>query len=78
MDGEHLEPWQASRIRDALFPGINYLARLRRRMEEVGFVAEDPLFRLVNKVYEALHELYNELHYRSCASGVGREPTEPP
>lgn len=72
--GKTLEPWQALRVRESLYPAMNYIGRLRRRMEKVGFAVENPLYVLVTRVYEAMHALYNELHYVSCESGVGREP----
>ena len=34
---DSLKAWQAERIRDSLFPSINYLGRLQKRMEETGF-----------------------------------------
>src|SRR5262245_30713366 len=55
---------------DALFPGFNYVARLRERMEKAGFPpAGDRLFQLVSKAHEAMRQLSSELHYLSC-SGV--------
>lgn len=69
MDERTIEPWQAARLQQALFPSINYLARLRRRMEQVGFISKDKLFDLVCKVYDSMHALYNELHYVSCETG---------
>jgi hypothetical protein len=49
-------------VRESLYPAINYVGRLRRRMEKVGFAESNPLFALVRKAYDALHALYNELH----------------
>ena len=72
MDARTIETWQAAHVRKALFPLFNYLFRLRRRMEKV-FPPSDKLLALVNKAYDAMHTLYNELHYLSCESGVGRE-----
>jgi hypothetical protein len=75
MESKRLEPWQAQRVRDALFPLMNYVQRLRRRMEQ-AFPPDDKLLVLVCKLYDSLHELYNELHYQTCESGVGREPAK--
>jgi hypothetical protein len=72
MDERTIETWQAARVRKALFPLFNYLFRLRKRMERV-FPPRDKLLALVSKAYDAMHALYNELHYLSCESGVGRE-----
>ncbi len=71
-----LEPWQAGRIHEALFPGVNYLLRLRDRMGKVA-MPNDPLLEMVREAYEATWRLYVEMHYRSCESGVGRKPAEP-
>ena len=53
-------------------PGVGYLFRLRARMEKAGLPPEDKPFRLTDSAYHALHSLCVELHYLSCASGVGR------
>lgn len=76
MDEKTIEPWQAARIYQALFPLINYLARLQARMVLSGFPPDDKLLSLVNRAYDAMFRLYNEMHYLSCASGVGRPAKE--
>ena len=73
---DSLKAWQAEQIRDSLFPSINYLVRLKKRMEETGFLPTDPLLTLVTKAYDAIHALYSEMNYQSCKSGAGREPNE--
>lgn len=73
---DSLQAWQAERIRDALFPSINYMGRLQMRMEETSFSPTDPLLKLVKKSFDAMHALYNEMNYQSCKSGAGREPKE--
>lgn len=77
MDETTIESWQASRVWQALYPSINYVYRLRTRMEKVGFTPNDKLFVLVCDAFEALHALSNELHYLSCESGVGRPSRKP-
>ena len=76
MDGNQLKAWQAERIRDSLFPSINYLGRLQKRMEETGFSRDDRVFKLVAEAFDAIHALYNEMNYQACKSGAGREPKE--
>jgi hypothetical protein len=51
---------------------LNYLGRLRRRMELRGFTPTMPLYQLVNDAYDKTHALSVELHYLGCESGVGR------
>jgi len=76
MDSSKLSNTQARQLRDALYPHCNYLFRLRRRMEQLGFTHSDPLYAAVCKAYNAMHELNVEIHYLSCNSGVGRSSRE--
>ena len=71
MDSSKLSKTQARQLREALYPHCNYLFRLRRRMEQIGFTHSDPLYGAVCKAYNAMHEL-NEIHYLRCNGGVGR------
>jgi hypothetical protein len=73
VQGMKLKPWQARRINDALFPFLNYLDRLKCRMERTGFLPDDPLFRLVVAAYNAVQALRVELHCQGCDGGVGRK-----
>jgi hypothetical protein len=74
MTKDNITPAQAQRIRDALFPGLNYLARLRRRMERLGFPPGDAMFRAVHAAEMALFDLNVALHYLGCQGGVGMAP----
>ena len=67
-----LQPQHAEQIREALLPSLRYLSRLKDRMQQVGFLPGDHLYRIVAQAHEAVHHLAIELHYRSCAGGVGR------
>jgi hypothetical protein len=71
-----IEPWQAKKILEEVRPSLAYLNRLLGRMDEVGFLATDPLYNNVTKARDATHRLWVELHYLSCSSGVGR-PSPP-
>ena len=71
MNSNNLTKSQAKVIFEALFPGANYLVRLRDRMQKSGFPPGDKLFQLVEKAHEAMRQLRSELHYMSC-DGVGR------
>ena len=71
LTNDPLTKSQAKTIRDGLFPGFNYLYRLRQRMEKAGFPSGDKLFQLVCAAYDAAHRLNVEVHYLSC-DGVGR------
>ena len=76
MDSDSLQPWQCEAIAKALFPGANYIVRLKARMERRGFRPDDPIYRLVVTLHDTMQALRMQLHYRSCESGVGRPPTK--
>ena len=38
--GKCVEPWQAKRIRESVRPGLNYLQRLRQRIQAAGLMEE--------------------------------------
>jgi hypothetical protein len=71
VDSTTLTIAQAKRMYDALAPTLGYLTRLRQRMEQVGFIPGDPLYRDVCKAHDAMHALLSRLHYLTCKSGVG-------
>ena len=57
---------------------MNYLHRLRRRMDNTGFVPNDRLYRRVDEAYDKMYALMIELHYLIVGHGVGRLPRESP
>ena len=70
---DRLTPDQARTVGHAIGPTLGYLCRLSSRMSRVGLDVGDPkLYRRVRAAEDALHALTVELHYQSCASGVGR------
>jgi len=75
MDSRTIKRWQAKKLHLVLQPMVGFLYRLRERMQKVGFLPSDPLFKLVCKAYESLHALFIELHYLSC-DGVGKTPRD--
>jgi hypothetical protein len=68
-----MKRWQAKKILDVLSPTRGYLHRLKCRMEKVGFLPGDPLFRCVEPD-NAMIELCMALHYMTCdgASGLNQ------
>lgn len=76
MTSDDLTTEQASRIRAVVGRHLNYLGRLRDRMQRRGFPPDDPLVRDVTAAWNATHSLNVRLHYLSCSSGVGR-PAKP-
>ena len=42
MDQNFTKRWQAKKIHAALYPSVNYILRLRTRMENKGFLFGDP------------------------------------
>jgi len=67
---------EAEKLYKGLFPGANYLIRLRERMAKAGFAQEDELFKLVVAAQSAMQHLRTVVHYMACESGVGRPPAE--
>jgi hypothetical protein len=74
MDSNNIRKDQLAALCRGLHPELRYLARLRSRMEQAGFLPDDPLFRLVNQAYDSVHKLSVHAHYLSCKSGDGRAP----
>jgi hypothetical protein len=72
MNGESLKRWQLERIQKALQPNLNYLHRLRKRMDDTGFVPDDRLYRHVSEAYDKTYALLVELHYLIVGHGMGR------
>ena len=70
---------QEKRISKALDRPTNYLIRLWRRMEQLGFPRNDSLFLLVCAAHEAIKRLRLDTHYLACgiseAGHDGHAPT---
>jgi hypothetical protein len=75
IDQNSIKRWQAKRIQAALHPSLNYLLRLRERMEKKGFPPNDPYYKHVFCAYDAMQTLVNQTHYLTC-NGVGRPGSE--
>ena len=73
MTSDDLTRSQAKFISESLFPGVNYLVRLKTQLEKSGFPGDDYLYKLVCEAYETSWRLSLEVHYMSC-NGVGRPP----
>jgi hypothetical protein len=79
MDSHDLTPAQVAAIGARLAPYVQYLARVRRRMDARGFPHTDELLQAADRAYSKARDLSITLHYLSCQSGVGRAPrTLPP
>jgi hypothetical protein len=89
MDEKNVSKDQAAALCRSVHPGLRYLARLRSRMEQAGFLPDDPLFRLVNQAYDAVHKPSVHAHYLfvqvgrrsgrgkwSTPSGLSAEPSK--
>jgi hypothetical protein len=74
MERHDLTHEQARNLQDRLYPVLNFLARLRDRMERRGFERGDELFRLAAEANEAVRKLRANVHLMSCRSGVGEPP----
>ena len=65
MTSDDLTAEQASRLYEALFPHVNYLLRLKKRLEDLRFADDDPLRLAATKAYDSAWELRQEAHRRS-------------
>jgi hypothetical protein len=60
-----ITPVQAGRLYEQLYPHVNYLLRLQKRMEDLR-LQRDPLYHVVRDAYNAVWRLTREAHSRSC------------
>jgi hypothetical protein len=67
-----VEQWQAQKLYDQTGPMLNYLYRLKYRMEKTGR-RTGKLCELVKKAHMAVFDLSVELHYLRCPCGVTRK-----
>ena len=72
MDSSDLTPEQADRLGAAIRRYLDYVGRVRRRMEQLGFPPDDSLYRAASRAHDALQELHVRAHYCSCTSGVAK------
>jgi hypothetical protein len=76
MERDDITAEQARQLHERLYGSLNFLTRLKERMERRGFIPDDPLFLLVADAQDAVFHLRMNLHYLSCRSGVGLPPRE--
>ena len=76
MDSTDLTAEQATKMHTSLFRLANYLSRMVKRMERVGFPPDDPLMKSARRAYDSVCSLCVDLHYLACKSGVGRTTAE--
>jgi hypothetical protein len=77
MNSKSMKRWQARKVLQVLSPMRGYLHRLKTRMEKVGFLPGDPLFRCVERADNAMLELCMTLHYMTCDGGMGLNQENP-
>lgn len=61
---------QAEQLGEQIGPMMNYLLRVRNRMDKAG-LHRDELYELVDQAFDRLHHLNVALHYRAIGHGVG-------
>src|SRR5687767_7256655 len=74
MKSDDLKRWQTDALSRELRPTLDYLSRLRDRMEK-QFPPHDRLFQIVCRAQAVMQELCMEIHYIACADKVGRKRT---
>jgi hypothetical protein len=72
VDSSDIKPDQAARLCKQVRRSLEYLGRLRRRMELLGFPPEDSLYRAASRAHDAMQELHVRAHYCCCTSGVAK------
>jgi hypothetical protein len=72
METRTISPAAADALMRQVLPHLNWLGRVRRRMEQQGFPPDDELYRACSRAWDAMQELHVRAHYASCTSGVGR------
>jgi hypothetical protein len=72
MDSTELSQEQAGELHAALFKHLNFLLRLKNRLEELRFPADDPLRVAATDAYTACWKLSQEAHRLSVRMGSGR------
>ena len=73
MTSDDLTKQQAEAINDKVRPMLNYLYRLRDRMEQRGFPQDDVLMAAVCRAYDAMHTLNVHSHNLTCRQEIGRK-----
>jgi len=76
MESSDLERWQIKQINETLFPTLNYLARLKKRIHQRRWSPNDPLLKSVEKAFDSLQELSVRLHEMKCPGipNLGAKP----
>jgi hypothetical protein len=76
MERDDIKRWQARKIAETLHPSLNYLFRLRQRMEKKGFAPGDPYYQMVCRAYDGVQALWVQTHYLSCEGAGATSSTE--
>jgi hypothetical protein len=69
MDSTDITVKQADELHAALFKHFNFLVRLKNRLEELRFPADDPLRVAATDAYNACWELSQAAHRLSVRMG---------
>ena len=72
MRSSQLKRWQTDAMLKALRPALDYLTRLKNRMEK-KFPPNDELFLIVSRAQAVMQQLCMEIHYISCKRKAGRD-----
>ena len=72
VNSSNLTPDQLKQLGEILRRQLNFLGRLRSRMERLGFRPDDRLYLATTEAFNAVHALHVECHYLTCPTGVGR------
>jgi hypothetical protein len=74
MKTEDLSPEQLEKLYAAIWPRMNYIVRLEKRLKELGFKEEEPLRAKVLAARNAMQALHIQIHYARCADSTANRP----
>jgi hypothetical protein len=67
MTQDELSKEQITKLTRMLWPSVNLMSRLQRRMGEMRFPGNDPLYVNVLKARSVMQELYTRVLYLGCS-----------
>ena len=73
METKNLSPEQLRKLLDSIASKASYIARVKERLEELDFSADDQLFQRVLAAHVAMQSLNTYLRYNASDN-----PSDPP
>lgn len=74
MESDDLTKEQLEKLYNAFWPHLNFVVRLDKRLDELGFKEHEPMRKEVIAARNAMQALGVHLHYARCEGNVGYPP----